>query len=222
MADFSATLEGRTGARSPERSTADALEKAVRMLRDGTISMADFFLISTIEGAMAHFDVGTATTPITFKTGFTAAQPELVVDVDDGYTIIPACLQVQLEDSAGTDNEIVAQASKGTKIGAGASTAITGRNANTGDSLPTGVSCYSAYSGNGTAPTTPAEFWRWGSAFADANTLPPRTVAWFAKDFAPVVIKGPGALALYIGGTTTAPAGFAKASVVVLPSTLLY
>lgn len=213
---------GRAGVASPERSTSDALEKACRLLRDGTLSMADFFVVCAMEGVLCHADVGTVTTPITFKTGFTVAQPELVVDVDEGYTILPVCLQVHLEDSAGTDNEIAAHASKGTKVGAGTSTAITLRNANTGYTAPSGVACYSAYSGNGTAPTTPVEFWRTGYAFADTTVGPVKVFAWNAALFAPVVIKGPGALALYVGATTTAPAGYAKCSFVVLPSSLVF
>lgn len=212
----------RTGVASPERSTADAVYKALRALRDGTLSVADFFMVCALEGVMGHADVGSGTTPVTFKTGFTAAQPELAVDVDEGYVLIPACIQVHLEDSAGTDNEIVAQASKGTKIGAGTSTAITTRNANTGLTAPAGVSVYSAYSGNGTAPTTPAEFWRTGYAFADTTVGPVKVWQWSPALYAPVIIKGPGALALYVGATTTAPAGYVKCSYVVVPSTLAY
>lgn len=213
---------GRSGVAAPDRSTADALKKAFRALRDGTLSFVDFAMISAMEGVVGHWDVGTSTTPITFKTGFTAAQPELALDVADGYTLIPLCLQVHLEDSAGTDNEIVAQISKGTAIGAGTSTAITGRNTNTGYSAPAGVTAYSAYSGSGTAPTTPAEIWRTGYAFADTTVGPLKVYQWNAKDFAPVLIKGAGALAVYVGATTTAPAGFIKASGIVLPSTLVY
>lgn len=215
-------FNGLTGAASPTRKTSDGVEAAARMLRDGTLSVADFFTVCTIEGVMCHADVGASTTPITFKTGFTAAQPELAIDVDDGYTIIPACVQVHLEDSAGTDNEIVMQASKGTKITAGTSTAITPRNANTGYSAPTGVSVFSAYSGNGVAPTTPAELWRTGYAFADTTVGPHKVYQWNPWLYASAVVKGPGALALYVGATTTAPAGYIKASFVVLPSTLLF
>lgn len=222
MAAIELLAQGRTGVVSPERSTSDAVEKAIRLLRDGTLSMADFFLVCAMEGIMCHADVGTSTTPITFKTGFTAAQPELAVDVDDGYSVILACIQAHLEDSAGTDNEIAAQISKGTKIGAGTSTAITARNVNTGYSAPSGINVYSAYSGNGTAPTTPAEIWRVGNAFADANSMPSRVFVWNPQTHAPAIIKGPGALAVYVGATTTAPAGYLKASFVVVPTTLLF
>lgn len=219
---ISALSLGRAGVVSPERSTSDAVEKAFRLLRDGSMSVADFFMVCALEGVMCHADVGTATTPVTFKTGFTAAQPELAIDVDSGYTIIPACIQVHLEASAGTNNEVAAHASLGTKVGAGTSTAITPRNANTGYSAPAGVTAYSAYSGNGTAPTTPAEFWRAGYAFADTTVGPVKFWQWNPQLYAPVVIKGPGALALYVGATTTAPAGYLKCSFVVLPSTLVF
>lgn len=222
MAAIELLAQGRSGVASPDRSTSDAIEKAVRLLRDGTLSMADFFLVCALEGVLCHADVGTSTTPITFKTGFTAAQPELAVDIDSGYAIIPVSLQVYLETSAGTINEIVAQASLGTKVGAGTSTAITPRNANTGYSAPAGVTVYSAYSGNGTAPTTPTEFYRSGYPFADATGAPVKKFEWNPANFAPVVIKGPGALAVYVGGTTTAPAGYIKAGFVVLPTSLLY
>ncbi len=205
---------------SPERSTSDAVYKAIRGLRDGTLSTADFFTVCTLEGVMNHAQLGTTTTPVAMLgTGVIATTPQLVVDVDDGYSIIAAAIQVHLEASAGTVNEIVACTSKGTKIG-GSSTAVTQLNANTGYSPAIGASAFHTVTA-GTTPTTPNEFWRTGYAFADTTVGPVKVFSWSAQGLAPVV-KGPGALSLMIGATTTAPTGYAKIAYVVLPSTLLF
>lgn len=214
-------LQGRAGVATPERSTADALKKAFRALRDGTMSFADFVLVSCMEGVMNYVSLGTITTPITFKA-YDADQPELVLDVADGFTMIPVNFQFHIEDSAGTDNEILIHTSKGTLIGAGTSTALTALNANTGYSAAAGVTAYGAYTGNGTVPTTPAEIFRWGYAFADTTVGPVKVINWNWRDQAPVIVKGAGAIACYLSATTTQMAGYVKAAYIVLPSTLVF
>lgn len=212
---------GRSGVAAPDRSTADALKKAFRALRDGTLSFADLVQVSAMEGVVNCVSLGTITTPITFKA-YDADQPELVLDVADGYTMLPLNLQAHIEDSAGTDNEIFAHTSKGTLIGAGTSTLLTQFNANTGYAAASGVTAYGAYSGNGTVPTTPNEFWRTGYAFADTTVGPLKVYNWNWRDYCPIVIKGPGAIAVYASATTTQMNGFLKASYIILPSTLVY
>jgi hypothetical protein len=212
---------GKSGSRSPDRSTADSLRKALRCLREGTLSIADFAFVCALEGLVFTGSLGSSTTPVTFKTGFTAAQPELAIDVPALKVVIPLSLQVHLETSAGTINEIVAQTSQGTLIGAGTSTVVTPRPNVTDAPVATGVSVYGAYSASGTAPTTPNEFWRTGYAFADTTVGPLKVFNWNPRDFAPVVIVGVGALAVYVGGTSTAPSGYIKASWIELPSSLV-
>lgn len=200
----------------------DGTERVIRALRDGSLTVADWVFAMAIAGYGHVASVGTATTPITFKTGFTAAQPEIAIDVPAGTTIVPLHILVSLEDSAGTDNEIVFETANNA-VGAGTSTAITSRNlingSNTG--LPTGCSIYSAYSGNGTAPTSTVEFWRHVYPFADATKDPVKSFEWSFDRHAPVIVAGAGSLVGYVGGTTTAPAGYIKVAWIELPTAYL-
>jgi len=189
----------------------------VRLTPDGSVFTADWLHALALEGRVFNASVGTATTPITFKTGYTTAQPELAVDVPSGTTIIPIYVGVYLEDSAGTDNEVVMLTST-TAVGAGMSTAITPKSSRTDNPIATNCSVYSAYSGNGTAPTVNAEFFRAGYAFADANTQPPKLFEYDVRRAPMQVVVGTGSLVVYVGGTTTAPAGFIKAVWAELPT----
>ncbi len=186
---------------------------------DGAIYTVDYVLNMAMEGRLVGVSLGTITTPITFKA-YDADQPELVIDVPSGTTIIPVHIDVYLEDSAGTDNEIIAITATN-NVGAGTSTAITPLSTRTSRPATTGCSVYSAYAGNGTAPAGTQEFWRAGNAFADANTQPPRLFSWDVRHDVPVVITGTGALVMYISATTTQAAGFIKASWIELASTEL-
>jgi len=213
---------GRTGVRSPDYSSADALKKAFRALRDGTMSVADFTLVAALEGRVFTASLGSASSPATF-TGYNAVRPILVVDVPLATTIIPLCIQGQIEDSAGTDNEVLAVLNNG-NIGAATSTAISSStiHSNTSDKPnTTNCSVYSLYTADGAAAVNPVEFWRWGSAFADVNTVPPRVFKWHWRDYAPVVAKGAAAIVLHASATTTQMAGFLKISWLELPTTAL-
>lgn len=183
--------------------------RVLRGTTDGALFTLDWLSALAMEGRVFQASVGSATTPATFKTGYTTAQPEIAIDVPSGTTIIPVRIQVHLEDSAGTDNEIVAVTSS-TAVGAGTSTAVTPKSTRTDQPIATGCSVYSLYSGNGTAPTVVNEFWRHGYAFAD-TTLGPLKVYEYDVRVAPVqMIVGAGSLAVYVGATTTAPAGYIK------------
>jgi hypothetical protein len=183
--------------------------KTLAGTQDGAAYVCDYVLNKAMEGRLFIAQLGTATTPVSGRIGYDADQPEMVIDVPTGVTIIPVSIQVALEDSAGTDNEIVAEASPAV-TGAGTS--------NTGTSycmrLNSGYSSSCVYrytySGNGTAPASYVEFWRDGYAFADTTVGPIKTFAWSAYTSPAPVLVGPASLLLHITGTTTAPAGFAK------------
>lgn len=214
-------MQGEAANTLPSHKT-EGVKRLVRLLRDGSMSMADWVFAMTLAGYGHVASVGTATTPITFKTGFTAAQPELALGVPSGTTIVPLHILVALEDSAGTDNEIVFQTADST-VTAGTSTAITPANAINGSLKGQASACtiYSAYSGNGTTPTNTVEFWRWGYAFADATGNPAKFAEWSYRTHAPLLIAGVGSLVGYVGGTTTAPAGFIKVAYLELPTAYL-
>jgi len=159
------------------------------------------------------------TTPIAGHTGIDDDQPEAVVDVPTGTTIIPISIDVYLEDSAGTDTEVVYLASQA-NIGAGTSTAVTTiRNLRADAPRTSGASVYRSYTGNGTATSNGFEFYRAGYPFADATTDPVKKFHWSAKESGIVpVLVGDAALVLYWAGTTTAPLGFAQIVWAELPS----
>lgn len=200
----------------------EGAERLVRALRDGSLTMADWIFAMILAGYGHLASVGTATTPITFKTGFTAAQPELALGVPAGTTVVPLSILVSLEDSAGTDNEVVFQTATST-VSAGTSTTITPGNLVNGSQQGKATACtiYSAYSADGTTPTATAEFWRHCYAFADATNGPVKSFEWSIRTHAPVFIQGVGSVVGYVGGTTSAPAGFIKVAWLEFPTAYL-
>lgn len=178
---------------------------------EGLILPAYFNAVA--EGRVYVANVGTATTPTDFsKTAYDADQPQLVVDVPVGTTIIPLSIRAVFETEAGTLTELIASVSQ-TLTGAGTSTAVTPVNARvqaSGTNPSSVCSVYSLYTGNGTAPSGGYEFVRWSSPFtlSDGDALPDR-MAWKAADegWAPQ-IEGGASLVIHIDGTTTAPTGY--------------
>lgn len=205
--------------RSVGRSTADnAGYRAVRGLRDGSLSVADFILTHALEGRLFAFNLGTATTPVTFRAGLTVLQPEIVVDVPSGTTIIPVSIDCYLEDSAGTDTEIVASTSTALR-GAGTSTAGTSEAMATDQLIATACSVYYTYSANATATSNLVDFWRAGYAFADATGNPAKKFRWSIYEDVPPILVGVSSLSIYIAATGTAPAGFCCVKWIELAST---
>lgn len=179
--------------------------------RDGALYTARYALAAALEGKLFSVRLGEATTPTTFRVGYDADQPEIAIDVPTGTAIIPVEIGVYLEDSGGTDTEMVAEASPAL-TGAGTSTTgtIISNRLNSGQA--SACTYRYTYSGNGTAPASYVEFWRAGYPFADATGNPAKLFAWLMEHAAPLVLVGPASLLLHISGTGTAPAGYAKVS----------
>lgn len=188
--------------------------------RDGAIYVADYILAMAMEGRLFHAGTGSASSPSTFTAtaSYDATQPELVVDVPSGTTIIPVRMMVYFETSAGTLNEWWAVTSTGV-VGAGTSTAVTPLSTRTSRDVASTCSCYTLYSASGTAPAGTIELYRAGYPFADATGNPEKRWEWSLQTGTPQVIVGPGALAVYALGAGTAPTGYLKASWIELPST---
>lgn len=189
----------------------------VQLTPDGALYVCDWLTGMALEGRVIHASVGTATTPITFKTGYTTAQPELAIDVPSGTAVALMRLEVHAETSAGTINEITAVTGTAA-VGAGTSTVITPLSTRTDRPITSACSVYSAYSGNGTAPANPNEFWRAGYAFADTTVGPLKVYEWTYTMGGPQIVIGAGTIAVYVGATTTAQTGYIKAQWVELPS----
>ena len=196
----------------------DGQERTARGNRRSEIVTMPAYLQASADKKVFQASIGTATTPVSFaKTAYDADQPQLVIDVPVGKVIIPLELTVMLEDSAGTDTEVI-WGCAGALSGAGTSTAVTPANlwiAPSGGAAPaSSCSAYRQYTGNSTditAETDFIEFYREVYAFADATTDPIKTFKWRAMESPAPVINGAGSLVLWVVATTTAPAGFVRA-----------
>jgi hypothetical protein len=183
-----------------------------------TLVTAEYVQALIMGGHAYAVNRGTATTPISFaKTAYDEDQPQLVVRVPSGTVIVPIALEVSLEDSAGTDNGIVWGVSEN-DVGAGTSTAITGRNMRSDAPNSTGCTIQRDYTGNATAVSNMVEHIRDGYAFADATTDPIKTFRYSVKDTPMPMLVGAASLILWVWGASTAPSGFATVKWVELTS----
>jgi len=152
---------------------------------------------------------GSATTPIDFvKTTYDEDQAQLVVRVPSGTVIVPLELEVVLETSGGTLNEVIWGWSEN-DVGAGTSTAITGRNMRTDAPNSTAITIQRDYTGNfTTAVSNLTEIFRDTYAFADAGTDPHKVYRLSIKEHVMPVLVGAASLILWVVGGT-APTGYA-------------
>lgn len=187
---------------------------AFRMSKRGEMVVTDFYTQCALDGRLFTANVGGGTTPINFATlTYDANQPEFVVDVLTGTTIIPIHLEVMLETAAGTVNEIIVGVAN-INCGAGTSTAIVPQSlAMSGTAaLATGCKVYSLFTGDCTDPVTAANqysmIYRGGQAFVDAAGVDYKW-EWSAKvqGNAPKLV-GPACFVVHIVGNTAAPTGY--------------
>lgn len=166
------------------------------------------------EGRVFVVNQGTETTPIAYaKTAYDADQPQLVIDVPVGTTIMPLAMKFVSETEAGTLNEVIFSVSQ-TLTGAGTSTALTPVNARVqaaGTAPATACSVYSLYTGNGTAPSGGYEFARFSSpfVFSDGDPHSDNRYQWKAADegWAPL-IEGGGSLLVHAVAASTQITGY--------------
>lgn len=188
---------------------------AVTGTRDGAIYVCDYILGMALEGKVFQANHGTLTTPITF-IAYDADRPDFDLDVPTGVAAILTRIEIHLEDSAGTDNEIIVTTSNNI-AGAGTSTALTPVSTRRNSGLSSSCSAYGTYTANCTLPTSTLEFVRFQNAFAD--TVGGRDYIWTYKDGNPQILVGPSALQIHVSATTTQAAGFIKVSWAELTST---
>ncbi len=188
---------------------------AVQGLRDGTIPVVDWVAACAIEGKLFQANHGTITTPIAF-IAYDADRPDFALDVPSGSAAFLAKIQVYLEDSAGTDTEIIATTSNNL-CGAATSTAITPVSTRRNSGVTSSCSAYGTYTANATLPTSTLEFWRQGNPFAD--TVGGRMYEWKYSDGNPQLLIGTAGLQIHVSATTTQAAGFIKVCWVELLST---
>lgn len=185
---------------------------------DGALFTADWLTGMALEGRVINASVGISITPVTFATtaAWVITQPSLSIDVPSGTMIVPISIQVALQTEAGTLNTVLALTGT-SNFGTGTSTAVTPRSMRTDVPITTACTVNSLFSGAGTTPATPMEFWRGSQPIASAAGEQ-WDFQWHYQQGAPVVIIGAGCLGVYVSGTSTAPTGYLKAQWVELPS----
>lgn len=170
-------------------------------------------------------NIGVGTTVVDWvKTAYDADQPQFVIDVPTGITIMPLRLEVMNETEAGTLGEVI-WGFANANVGAGTSTAVT-RSSGVGQYRPmlasasgnepdSACSIYRNYTGNGTDVTTAgahAIFRRFSSPFVLSDGDPQDAKVWTHLNDGPApVIEGTGSLVCWIHAGSTAPTGFLTA-----------
>jgi len=225
---MAAIIKGTARQDNSVQRVSEGAEVYLRMLREGSISIADFILVCTLEGYGFGANFGTVTTPIT--PGATAnidvTKPFAWVSCPATHLIIPTEVSVYME-AYGTNAQFQVNA----QIGTGGSrtsggTAVTP--ANLRSDRPRASVC-TAYTGNATpvfvgSTTNVHEFWRDGCQFAITKTtasataaaLDPEKFGWELKNgMAPVIGYGASQIAVHQG--SQAGTGFVILKWVELP-----
>ena len=197
------------------RGTSDGDLMALRGTRDGAVFSADWFLAAALEGRAFGVNSGTGSSPTTTNAGaLVVAEPDLLIQVPAGTTIIPVYLGYAIEDTGGTGAmEVVAVASSATTQAASgtAGTALTIHNMRTDDPVASNCTADHTCTG-GVTPYTGnfIEFFRGyaGDTTDQFNGSTAQTVAtasayaWKASDtFVPPVLTGVSQLCFYCVGT---------------------
>lgn len=201
-------LKSRTG----RVATARNAEAFLRLGPGGEAVALPFHVVSAMEGRVFGCNFGKDTTPINWaKTAYDEDQPQAVLRVPSGIVVIPLFVGVTLEDSAGTDTEIILGFCQN-DIGNGTSNAATigpvqfhGANSRTSSAVPR-----QEYTANSSALTNKVELLRRVYPFADATTDPFKEFLWSYLTHPVPDLKGPSSLILWIAGAVTAPQGFAQ------------
>ena len=206
--DINAVLKGVTGVR-PDKSTRDGAEKAIRLMRDGSVVTMPWIQALCAEGRVyaAHF--GTATTAVAFgTTAYDADRPDLVVDVPDSVIAIPLFFETHVVATGAVifRTHFMVSPVKVLDTTAAAYTAITPLNLRLGN--PRTPSCTAAHTltANGGDPTTGA-IWLMNEgdqADLDAAVGGKLTYQWSAANasFIPLVEDGGSMNAYTFNGTS--------------------
>jgi hypothetical protein len=189
---------------SPEHGAVD-----LRLTPRGEIIGMPFFSQLALDGRVFVANLGKASTPITYKAAYDADQPEGVIDVPKGTTIIPITIDIAIEEATGAGNEIVI-GSAASLAGAGTSTLITPANLNPTQPRDPVSKVYSHHTANCTDVTALASFVEW-KRWAQPSIIAAGTMnnfQWSALDSGLLVpLVGPASLVVWIAGAV-APKGF--------------
>ena len=168
-----------------------------------------------LEGRILVANRGVITTPIVSgHTSIDEDQPEFVVRVPSGTTVIPLYIETVVETAltASVVHEIM-YAYAANDIGNGTSTAVTPINLLTSGGRATATVVRREYTGNSTAPTSTSEFARWGTTTgATVGNITHgdiTTYRWSAATagFAPI-LRDASSLMCYAASATTSVTAF--------------
>lgn len=199
------------------RVTSEAgAEKYVRMLRDGTLSFADFFFVCELEGLVKVANAGgVASSPITFcSSAYDADAQDIGITVPDGTAIMVIRCEVMIDAlTDDTDTEIIFKTSN-TAITGTTGTAVTPVNKR--NDKPTGSACtvYAAFDAAGGTDTDSGAkaytFWHdrleSGAAPAAANNEETThcMLSWVSpRDGLPAIVIDSGSVSGHVVGSTT-------------------
>ncbi len=220
-----AVIKGNARQTTSVERKSEGAEVYMRMLRDGTVGVADWIALLSLEGRVITANAGTATTPITFGAGgLDTTEFDLHVAVPSGAVIIPLELMVSF-DTVGTALllEVVMTSGKGSTAGAGTTITPVSSNPNTGFVSACTVTAASTAT-SGVYPTSEVdEIFHGGRQLAiDIATVgqirEQETWRWFAKDSGILKVVGPSAQ-LVVFAAAQAGTGFITLKYAELPST---
>jgi hypothetical protein len=208
---------------------ADGFPVEARGTRDGSQSTADWLQLKALEGRVFQVDVGALSTPILGGGAGTIIdqdQPEAVISVPTGTTIMPVRIAVQCQTpllaTDADESEILIAVDRAAACPfAGTWTAETALNMRTDNPRTSNCTCKSACTVNETNPTLGIELAH-KVITGDMNGTPANAL-WGTLDLVyepkvkPIIV-GPAAVYVYWGGTVATNA-FAQIQWAEVPST---
>lgn len=227
---MAATIKGTARQSSSAQSVSEGAEVYLRLLRDGTMSFADFKVVNVMAGRGFHLTVQGAD----FSTGQTndgnvidLDEPNYLVSVPAGTTIFPIRITHQIQGGAPADGQEIETLIAVDQDSAGATltnmTAGTIHNMSTLFARTSNCSGYVDSTNTITDPVLDIELARAVVEFtivgtAGGSSVTATGVNLLYEPVVPAIIKGPACLIGYWGGDTSVLGGFAQIEWLEFPS----
>lgn len=205
---MAAIIKGNARQTTSVSRVSEGAEQYLRLLRDGTVGITDLIALWSLEGKVFCANAGTATGPVGFGvSNIDTTEPDLLIVVPSGTTIIPIELRIKMEAYGSTAlfEAMAAIGKGGAKIASG-DTAVVPTNLNTSSGLLSSCDVRCASTAGATYMTSKvSEFWRDGlqksvtTATADDDQAhKPETFVWRLKEsgYLPIC-EGAGCLAAF-------------------------
>jgi hypothetical protein len=203
-------LKGKGRQTNSVYSESEGEKQYLRLMRDGSIIKSNWLLAKAIEGKVFCAHTGILTTPTAFNGTIDAAEPDMLITVPSGTTIIPVFMSVCFEDTGSAQVMDVFAVASNVYDNSVTATANTIYNFRT-DKAAGGSQCTAYSVVTSTTGTTPesgnfVEFWRPYAGFQEDafnsttswKTEYPHGAKWYIGDsVVPPIIKGTGSLSVY-------------------------